>query len=91
MRLENWSVTGSADLYTPPERQTRRLQGEVYGHPTHPDGEHIRTSNIVNVDGGTVTTLNSVYTLGEPNPEYVEWCRENGHHVPTPEFPIKVR
>jgi len=91
MRLENWSITCSADPYRPPERQTRQLRGEVYGHPRRPDGEHIRTSSIVSAGGGTVTTRNSVYTLGEPDPKFVEWCRENGHHVPTSEEPIKVR
>ena len=91
MRLENWSVTGSADLYTPPERQSRRLQGEVYDNPKFEDGERIYTSLIMVVDGNVISTRNSVYTLGEPDPKYVEWCQENGHHVPTPELPIKVR
>jgi len=90
MRLENWSTTGSDDPYQPPEHQTRRLQGNVYNHPRFNDGRSIRTSSIVSIDGGTVTTKNSVYTLGEPDPRFVEWCRENGHHVPTPEEPIKV-
>jgi len=89
MRLENWSVTGSDDPYQPPECQTRRLRGEVFGHPKFVDGEHITTSSVVSAGSGTVTTRNSVYMLGEPNPKYVEWCRENGHHVPTLEEPMK--
>ena len=90
MRLENWSVAGSAYQYTPPERQIRWLQGKVYGHPTRQDGRWVRTSDIVNVEGNVVFTRNSVYTLGEPDPKFVAWCRENGHHVPTSEEPIKV-
>ena len=89
MRLENWSTRG-LNNYQPPERQTIRIQGAVYDHPTRPDGQHITTSSVVNVEDGKVTTRNSVYTLGEPDPKFVEWCRENGHHVPTHEEPIKV-
>ena len=89
MRLENWSTTGFNDPYQPPELQTLRLQGQVYGHHVFEDGERIGTSDMVSVDGNTVTTRNSVYTLGQPDPKFVEWCRENGHHVPTPEEPIK--
>ena len=90
MRLENWSTTGSDDPYRPPEQQTRWLQGEVYDHLYQQDGQRIRTSIIIGVDGRVVTTRNSVYTLGEPDPKFVEWCHENGHHVPTSEEPIKV-
>lgn len=34
------------------------------------DGHFIRTSVIVHLNAGTVETLNSVYTLGEPKGEY---------------------
>jgi len=91
MRLENWLVTGTPDPYQPPEQQRKQISGEVYGHPTRRDGQRIRTTPICSVDGNVVTTQNSVYTLGEPAPEFVEWCRENGHHVPTPEEPLKVK
>jgi len=90
MRLENWLVTGTADPYLSPELQRKQISGEVYGHPTRPNGRRILTSAILRIDGNVITTGNSVYTLGEPDPVYVEWCRENGHHVPTPEQPIKA-
>jgi hypothetical protein len=64
----------------------------VYGKPGFPDGSEVVTSGIVETNGAQVTTrTGSVYTLGEPKPEYVEWCRERGCHVPTPEKPIKVK
>jgi hypothetical protein len=92
-RIENWSMTGGGDPYQPPECQNLSLQGKVYGHPSprFEDGKFIRTSDIVKVVGSEVHTHSgSVYTLGEPKPAYVDWCRANDHHVPTPEEPIKL-
>ncbi|MHC4297965.1 MAG: hypothetical protein ACYS7Y_11730 [Planctomycetota bacterium] len=93
MRIENWSVFGAnADPYQAPETQRVYLQGEVYGHPRFTDGEFVYTSHVVSVDGPVVTTKSgSVYTLGEPKPDYVEWCRETGCHVPTQDEPIKLK
>jgi hypothetical protein len=91
MRLENWAITSVGGEYDPPECRRRQIQGCVYDHPTRPDGEYIRTSDVRAIEGCEVTTRNSVYTLGEPDPKYVEWCRQNGCHVPTPEQPIEVR
>jgi hypothetical protein len=67
----------------------RHLSGQVYGHPSFDDGEIIHTSDIKSVDGNKVSTRNSVYTLGKPDPKFVEWCKANGCHVPTKEEPIK--
>ena len=92
MRIEQWSITAvQRSLYDPPEAQRFRLQGKVYGHPLHTDGKSLVTSDIVHVEGAHVETHSgSFYVLGEPNEKYVEWCREQGHHVPTPEEPIKI-
>jgi hypothetical protein len=91
MRIENWSITWWAERYTAPECAKFQLQGDVIGNPKFEDGKYIRTSDIMEIDGSRVTTRSgSVYILGEPKREYVEWCRENCCHVPTPEEPIKV-
>jgi len=90
MMLTDWSAVGDEQLYTPPELQRRQLTGRVFGHPTRPGGSRIRTSNIVSITGREVTTQNSVYILGNPSADYVEWCRETGCHVPTLDDPIKV-
>ena len=91
MRIENWRVIGTEDPYCPPERMSLSISGEVYGNPEFPDGLGVTTSYVKSINGSQVTTHSgSVYTLGEPNAEYVEWCRENGCHVPTSETPIKV-
>ena len=90
MKIKNWSITGTQDPYQPPELRGHRVLGNVYGHPVFEDTHFIRTSDIVDAGGGEITTKSgSVYELGEPDEEYVSWCRENGCHVPTPEEPIK--
>ena len=91
MRLENWRIVGTQNPYCPPECMSLSISGEVYGNPKFPDGDRIQTSYVQDIDGDQeVTHSGSIYTLGELNAEYVEWCRENGHHIPTPENPIKV-
>jgi hypothetical protein len=91
VNMENWSVTGDYDEYTPPELRHHYLQGNVYGHPKHKDGNYLHSSFIVNVIGRTVETNNTTYKLGQPDPEFVEWCKAQGCHVPTEEEPIKFR
>jgi hypothetical protein len=91
MRLENWSVTSVSGEYDPPEYRRIQIQGNVFEHTYRPDGEHIRTSDVRAVEGREVRTNNSVYTLGEPDQKYVDWCIANGCHVPTLEQPIKMK
>ncbi len=80
--LKNWMVTGNDDPYCAPECQNQYIIGDL-------DGKTIRTSAIQSVDGCVITTQNSEYELGEPEPRYVEWCKANGVHVPTDREPIK--
>lgn len=89
MRIENWSIVAENDPYTPPEQICRSVEGEVFGNPKFEDGTFVHTSGIRKVDGPRVTTRSgSVYTLGTPAAAYIEWCRRNNCHVPTPEEPI---
>ena len=70
MRLENWSLTHG--LYQAPE-QGCHLIGNVYGHPTRPDGRRVRTSTVVRIDRITETIetrSGSIYELGEVDPDY---------------------
>lgn len=54
------------------------------------DGRHVRTSRIVKAEGRLVTTNSgSVYELGDPLPNYVDWCRENGRAIDQAQ-PIKM-
>ena len=90
MRIENWVIVSENSPYTPPEQIRRMVKGEVFGHHRFPDGARVHTSCIQKVDGTQVTTRSgSVYTLGTPAAYYVDWCRRNGCHVPTPEEPIR--
>ncbi len=92
VRIENWSVDGAGSLYTPPEHMALTLVGRVYGHPHRTDGKLTRTSLIKGKVEGfpwKVETQNTIYILGEVHPEYLRWCEDNGHHIPTDEEPIK--
>ena len=89
-RIEDWSVSEGWGLYDAPELRRFYIQGKVYGHHIFATGASIRTSDIVSVNGIRVITVSgSEYRLGRPNKKYVQWCREQGCHVPTPEVPIK--
>lgn len=89
--LENWSMTCiKAGPFSPPEAGEYRLQGEAYGNPRFEDGKSVCTSAIMSVGGRRVeTSSGSVYILGKPSEKYIEWCREQGCHIPTNEEPIK--
>ncbi len=44
------------------------VEGNVYGHNGFEDGDYIHTSSVEKIDGNTVETRNSIYT--------VEWVAE---------------
>ena len=70
-RIENWSV-GFQDVYLAPELRRPCLQGAVFGHPWHTDGEFIFTSPITGADPkrGVVQCVSREYLLGQVDPEY---------------------
>ncbi len=88
-KLENWAVVYKDEyLYEAMELRTAYLTGNVYNHSKYEDGYSIITSAIISVHGNVVTTRHSTYELGEPREDYIEWCKANGHHIPTKEQPI---
>ena len=89
--LKNWYVTGDPDdPYTAPERRSRRLVGQAYGHPNYKDGEPIVTSVIVAAEGRKVTTKSREYTLeGPPESGYVEYLKQIGYTLDE-ENPVKI-
>ena len=93
IRIENWSLSEDMDNpYQAPECRAVRLHGDVFGHPRLGNMEGVITSSIKDVDGDLVwTSSGSLYLLGKPSPAYVEWCKAEGHYVPTAEQPIKTK
>ena len=90
IQIKNWSLVRSGDPYRAPEADTPRLHGEVYGHPDYPNGHIVTTSSVMEVlPDCTVRTYNRTYVLGEPCPKFVQWCKDNGYHIPTPSEPFK--
>jgi len=90
-RLEQWKVVTIEDTrYESPELQRKVLAGRVYNNPHFKDGEKIYTSRPLVAKGRIIKTLSgSVYRLGEPDPEYLEWMKENYPNF-DPENPIKI-
>lgn len=79
--LTAWSVC-RLDLDAPfraPELGAYGLSGVVTGHPRRADGTRVQTSRIVQVDGSTVATRNTVYLLADPDPEWLAWLAEQGY------------
>jgi hypothetical protein len=76
VRIDNWSVTGLSDVYTPPEHAVLALQGNVTGHPIKKDGQYIVTSQMLSAKGRIVTCLNRKYYLGKIDPKYRRWLRK---------------
>jgi hypothetical protein len=79
-RVENWSIVSTdVDPYRAPELKARRLSGIVSGHSTIEDGKFITSSSLVEFDylNSKALTKNTVYDLGEINPEYKKWCDTN--------------
>jgi len=85
MRLENWFVK-----YKHGFTEDRNIGGEVYDHPALPDGKLIVISTARYIEGKKITTINeSVYILGEPKKEYIQFLADN--KIPyDPENPIKM-
>lgn len=75
-KLENWSIGTNADAYTAPELITPALFGEVYGNPKFEDGELVRVSRVIKVEGRVVTTRNSVYKLGKIDKNYRKYLKK---------------
>ena len=91
-KLKNWGVVyadeKTYDGYKAPEQRPKAVKGAVYGHPTRPDGEVIRTSRVVGITGKSILTQSgSIYDLEDPDPEYIALLKEHGKEF-DPERPI---
>ena len=82
--LKNWRVVQSSAANSPynaPECIGRRLQGEVYDHPSFEDGEQITSTELTSMVEGVATTRNTRYELKYPSQDYAFWCIRNGYNV----------
>lgn len=73
-RIEDWSLLFHAML------PMAHLTGKVSGHCRIKDGTIIISSPMVdiNYDENWVETHNTLYTLGEPDAEWLKWLDEEG-------------
>jgi hypothetical protein len=90
VKIRNWSLCVSGDVYTAPEIITQYVHGEIYDHPTFSDGTIVNTSYIKGVEGKLITTNSRVYELdGPPSEEYMKYLKSINYQY-DPENPIKV-
>ena len=103
MKLHNWYVRTApgTDFYTPPELLTICLAGVIDDDPPEgfTVGQQVCTAGIdrerslrLRADGreNCIATMDGLtWELGEPEREFVEWCRANKRHIPTPREPIQ--
>lgn len=81
IKLANWSFTASSsNPYLAPERAGLSAQGNVTGHGSFIDGDHVVTSQIQDIQGREFSTFSgSKYVLvGDPNPRYVAFLESIG-------------
>ncbi len=80
-RLENWSVTAASNNpFLDPACQSRRLHGNVYGHPSFNDGDLVSTSTLEKFDyknRAAKTRSGTEYELGEIDKDYEKYLEEN--------------
>ena len=97
-RLENWSVCAlPPDPYTAPELWTSVLNGNVYGNKRFNDRTRVNTSSVKEINTITMKaqTRNTLYELGEPDPDFVKYLNEKGYsihdyfHIITDDIKIK--
>ena len=82
-RIEEWSIGSNfISLYQAPEAQNKYLHGRIYDDELDrfEDGSPIRTSSIqeFNLEESYAMTRNTMYMLGKPSVEYLEWLEEQG-------------
>lgn len=71
-KIEQWSLTLlDFSPFTAPEGQKIALHGKVYGHPDHPDGTEVTTSEIIAREKPYMVTQSRRYLLGNPHPDYL--------------------
>jgi hypothetical protein len=82
IKLHNWKVVSEkGSPYRAPETLGIQLKGDVYGHKAFNDGDHIRTSAIVSVEGRVISTRSgSLYLLGRIDPLYRKFLKLQRPH-----------
>lgn len=63
-KLENWAIIYNDSPYVAPELRSQSLYGDCG------IDKHVKTSRVLGKSGNCVVTQNSLYILGEPDPNY---------------------
>ena len=90
--ITNWStIRSDDDPYLPPECNGLALYGlcPEFADEDNPEGNFIRTSPIVKIEGRKITTKSgSIYILGKEDPEWLAWMQAN-YIAYDPQNPIR--
>lgn len=89
VKIENWKIINGND-FLPPEQAIMSLCGNVYGHHSFIDGKFVVTSPIYSSCGRYVCTTNTMYYLGEVDPDYFKWIKANNLNWDESE-PVKMK
>lgn len=75
LQLESWTLiqAEARDLWAPPTAFPVALDGTLFGDPTRPDGQRVRTAALVLIDweARVAWTRDAVYALGQPAAAFV--------------------
>jgi hypothetical protein len=71
-----------------PSASDIRLAGNVYNHPSNPDGTGITTSLIVQFNGLEAITASRPYTLDGMSKAYARWLSEQNFSIDDPNHPL---
>jgi hypothetical protein len=89
--LDNWYIAQTvANTKDTISEHTSKviIIGNVYNHSSFKDGELIKTAPVKKVDleRGLISTADKTYTLGSPQPQWVEWLHETKEDVEINKF-----
>jgi len=78
IKIDDWMTVASiGSPYQAPETLGICLRGMVYGHSRFENGDAVRTSVVVKVEGRKVFTRSgSVYRLGRINPGFRKFLKK---------------
>lgn len=88
--ITDWAFRSTGNGYQAPELCRFVLTGNVYKHPKHDEGKHVKTSSVTETQGRFVATRSgSVYFLGIVSKGYRKYLRDTGKEY-NPKQPLTI-
>ena len=84
-----WPSYYAAPFFSRSDKVDIRLAGRVINHPKHDDGKFIKLSPVISTNGRKVMTKNTLYIVGRPDQDYIEWAESKNIKI-DPENPFYI-